>query len=206
MKQDVKQALDARQKILDVAAAQFREHGYAAVSLRAIAAAAEMKAGSLYYHFASKEEMVVEILNQGILAVHEDVVRATEDLPDDDGHALLRAAVTAHLSSLLRQSNYTSANIRIFGQVPENVRAQNLDVRRAYEALWDRLIRRLGRNRALKPSPKDVRMARMMVLGALNATLEWFDPAKGSVDVLARRYTDLFWQGFADKFSTAGAH
>ena len=41
----------SRARILDAAAALFREHGYAAVSLRAIAAEAGMRSGSIYYHF-----------------------------------------------------------------------------------------------------------------------------------------------------------
>lgn len=188
-----------------MAAHLFRERGYAAVSLRAIASEADMKAGSLYYHFASKEELVVEILNQGIRAVHEDVARAVQETSPCEGRDLLRAGVRAHLSSLLRQSDYTSANIRIFGQVPESVRERNLAVRHAYEALWDRLIRKLGPGRRPKPSSRDVHLARMMVLGTLNASLEWFDPSKGSVEALAERYTDLFWQGFAAKFKDGGA-
>ncbi len=201
MIQDMKPTAEARNRIMDVAARLFRERGYAAVSLRAIAEAANMKAGSLYYHFASKEELVVEILNQGIRAVHDDVARAIETASQDDPKAVLRAAIAAHLASLLRQSDYTSANIRIFGQVPDNVRARNLAVRHAYEGLWDRLIRDLGKSAAASPTTDDIRLARMMVLGALNASLEWFKPNRGSIKSLADRYTDLLWHGFGAKFA-----
>ena len=201
MMQHAKPAVEARSRIMDVAARLFRERGYAAVSLRAIAEAANMKAGSLYYHFASKEELVVEILNQGIRTVHDDVVRAIEGAAQDDPKGVLRAAIVAHLESLLRQSDYTSANIRIFGQVPDNVRAQNLAVRRAYEGLWDRLIRDLGKSAEVSPTAEEIRLARMMVLGALNASLEWFKPSRGSIKSLADRYTDLLWHGFAAKFA-----
>ena len=56
---------------------------YASVSLRAIAAAAGMKAGSVYYHFDSKQAIVIEeILDIGISAVHEEVSRTIENLPE----------------------------------------------------------------------------------------------------------------------------
>src|SRR5947209_17027405 len=46
-----------RRQILDQAARLLRTNGYASTSLRDIAAATGMKAGSLYYHFASKEAL-----------------------------------------------------------------------------------------------------------------------------------------------------
>jgi TetR/AcrR family transcriptional regulator, cholesterol catabolism regulator len=196
---------DTRQQILDAAAALFRQRGYVGVSLREIAGAAGMKAGSLYYHFASKEEMVAEILDQGIRSVHEEVERAVGSVPPGDDRSVLKAAILAHLTSLLRQSDYTSANIRIFGQVPESVRERNLEVRRAYEALWDTLLMRLaGHSPGRKPSRK-IRSTRLLVLGALNATLEWFDPRRGSVDALAEQYTELLWVGFEKMIVTKSA-
>lgn len=74
---------DTRRRILDVAARQFREQGYAAVSLRGIAAAAGLRAASLYNHFASKEDLVVAVLDDGIAAVLHAVDAAVADLPAD---------------------------------------------------------------------------------------------------------------------------
>src|ERR1035437_495482 len=56
----------SRQAILDTAARLFRQQGYAAASLRAIADACDMKAGSLYYHFESKDQIVSEVLDIGV--------------------------------------------------------------------------------------------------------------------------------------------
>ena len=44
----------------------FLQQGYDATSLRHIADAVGMKAGSIYYHFASKDELLAEILRRGI--------------------------------------------------------------------------------------------------------------------------------------------
>lgn len=184
-----------KRRILDVAARRFREQGYAAVSLRSIAKAANMQAGSLYYHFASKEDLVCEILNQGIDAVHEEVRRSVEAVAGSQRSVIFRAAIRAHLKSLLRQSDYTSANVRIFGQVPEAVRKRCLATRRAYEEFWDKLLSGLRDDGALQ-SKADVRAARLLILGALNASLDWFDPKRGGVEALADQYADLIWNGF----------
>jgi AcrR family transcriptional regulator len=191
-----------RKGVLDVAARLFREQGYGPVSLRKIAEAAGIKAGSIYYHFGSKDEIVVAILDAGIQAVHDDMRQAVGALHADTGaEAALRAAIGAHLRALLDVSDYSSANVRIFGQVPQSVRDANLPTRRAYEAEWDSLLSRLQRDGALKRNV-DIRRLRLMLIGALNATLEWFDPERGGADALSRTYADVFLHGILQEKET----
>ena len=188
-----------RDGILDVAARLFREQGYGPVSLRKIAEAAGIKAGSIYYHFGSKDEIVVAILDAGIRAVHEKMRQAVLGHPDGAAAAaILRAAIKAHLRALLDVSDYSSANVRIFGQVPQSVRDANLPTRRAYEAEWDNLLTRLQRDDALRRNV-DIRRLRLMLIGALNVTLEWFDPERGSVEALASTYADVFLNGILEQ-------
>ena len=196
---------ETRRRILDVAARLFRERGYAGVSLRAIAAEAGMQAGSLYYHFDSKEDLVVEVLDQGIRAVHRAVAEAVERLPGDvTGERLLRTAIEAHLASLLRLSDYSSANVRVFGQAPESVRRRCLAVRQAYDAFWDELLRQAQARGALRAGA-DLRTARLLTIGALNASLEWFQPERGGVERLAASYADLIWRGLEPRHEEAPA-
>ncbi|MFB9484983.1 TetR/AcrR family transcriptional regulator, partial [Streptomyces filamentosus] len=51
-----------RRELLDTAAEVFAAQGYDATTVRRIADAAGLLAGSLYYHFDSKESMLDEIL------------------------------------------------------------------------------------------------------------------------------------------------
>ena len=184
-----------RAGILNAAASLFRQHGYGAVSLRAIAQAAGIKAGSIYYHFASKDVIVTEILNAGILAVHTEVVAAVDAVPvGAPADAIIRATLRGHLRTLLEHGDYTSANVRIFGQVPPAVRDANLSARRDYEKYLDGLLSDLQARGAIR-SDVNIGRFRLMLIGALNATLEWFDPAKGSAEKLADDYADTFLYG-----------
>lgn len=115
--------------------------------------------------------------------------------------AILRAAIRAHLRALLDVSDYSSANVRIFGQVPQSVRDANLHTRRAYEAEWDNLLSRIQADGALKREV-DIRRLRLMLIGALNATLEWFDPHRGSAEALSRTYADVFLNGILERQET----
>ncbi len=191
-----------RVSILDAAARLFREQGYAAVSLRAIASAAGMKAGSIYYHFASKDLIVVEILNNGILAVHERVREAVAGLPEDASvEDVLRAGIRGHLEALHEHGDYTSANVRIFGQVPESVQIITLPTRRGYEKFWDDLLAKLQSAGGMN-SGVDLRVFRLLLIGALNATLEWFDRTRGGTGVLADQYADFLLNGLLEKAET----
>ena len=188
-----------RDGILNVAARLFREQGYGPVSLRKIAEAAGIKAGSIYYHFGSKDEIVLAILDEGIWTVHEKMRQAVSDQSGGgDAEAILRAAIGAHLRALLDVSDYSSANVRIFGQVPPSVRDANLPARRAYEAQWDGLLNRLQKEGVLR-SDVDIRRLRLMLIGALNAILEWFDPQRGSAEALASAYADVFLNGILEQ-------
>jgi len=200
---DRKEVRDAgRVSILNAAARLFREQGYAAVSLRAIASAAGMKAGSIYYHFASKDLIVVEILNGGILAVHERVSEAIAGLPDDAPvEEILRAGIRGHLEALFEHGDFTSANVRIFGQVPESVRTVSLPTRRDYDKFWDDLLAKLQSAGKIKQNV-DLRIFRLLLIGALNATLEWFDRTRGGTSALADQYADFLLNGLLEKAET----
>jgi AcrR family transcriptional regulator len=56
------EGLSRRDELLDLAATMFAERGLRATTVRDIADSAGILSGSLYHHFASKEEMVDELL------------------------------------------------------------------------------------------------------------------------------------------------
>jgi TetR/AcrR family transcriptional regulator, cholesterol catabolism regulator len=187
-------AVATRQRILDVAARQFRSRGYAGVSLRSIAAEAGMKAGSIYYHFSSREDIVKEVLDIGIELVYDAVVGVAEGVDDTPPADRLGVAMKRHMHAFLTFSDYTSANVRIFGQVPEAVRLANLPARRRYEKLWDTLLGQLRQGGVLRED-LDLHSFRLFLLGAMNSTLEWFDPGRGDIEAIADRYARIALYG-----------
>jgi AcrR family transcriptional regulator len=67
-----------RQRILETASALFVEHGYAGTSIRDISDRVGMTKGSLYYHFASKEDVLFALIAPLFEAVDEFVKAARE--------------------------------------------------------------------------------------------------------------------------------
>ncbi|MBV8965441.1 MAG: TetR family transcriptional regulator KstR2 [Mycobacteriaceae bacterium] len=60
--QSISQPASRRDELLELAATMFAERGLRATTVRDIADAAGILSGSLYHHFASKEQMVDEVL------------------------------------------------------------------------------------------------------------------------------------------------
>src|SRR4029453_12849682 len=72
---------DAAERILRAAIGLFRERGYHGSSMRTLARALRMEAASLYYHFASKQDILFAILD-----------RTLDDLLDGVGRAVAAVA------------------------------------------------------------------------------------------------------------------
>ena len=186
-----------RQRILDEAAGLFVGQGYAATTLRQIATAAGIKAGSVYYHFASKEELFEAVLARGIDVMEAAFADAAEESIELDARTTLRNHVRAHLASLFEHGPYTAAHVTAFHTAPPEVRAAAIERRDAYEALWTGLLRDLVAATALR-GDLPVGTTRLILFGAMNSTVEWFDlDGRSSLDELAEAITEQFWSGAA---------
>lgn len=197
---------ESRLAILDTAARLFRELGYGSVSLRTVAGECGMKAASLYHHFGSKDEIVSEVLRIGVDHTFRHVRAAVEALAADASpQALLGAAILAHLEAILAQQDYASANVRIFGQVPAQIRAAHVGLREAYEAYWDGILARCVKMQRGRRTTAEIRAARSFLLGAMNTTLDWFDPARSPVERLAAEFAGIFLGGLSSTWTSLPA-
>jgi len=185
-----------RDRIMDEAATLFLRHGYEGTSLRQLADVVGMKAGSLYYHFASKDELLTEILRRGI-DVMQVAFDAAEAATDDDSPARrVGVHVRAHLAALFENGPYTAAHVMTFRTSPEVVRSAVVPLRDAYEGRWSHLLADLQRTGTVR-ADIDLNIARLALFGAMNSSVEWFDPARGNLDRFAASITQQFWNGVA---------
>jgi AcrR family transcriptional regulator len=193
----------SQRRVLDAAARIFRDYGYAGTTMRVIADEADLKAGSIYYHYKSKDELIGAVLDLGIQAVIETVDRAMAELPADaTGRMKVETAIRAHLSAIIENGDYTLATRRVFGLVPEAIREKNLKLRNGYANLWQDLLKGA---QATKEFRSDVNMtfARLFILGALNWTVEWFKPGGRSIEEVARIFSSVILDGVANPEAVA---
>lgn len=184
----------ARSRILDEAANLFLRRGHEGTSLRHLAEVVGMKAGSLYYHFSSKDELLTTILERGIEVMHDAFDGAEREHADAEPFVRVGAHIRAHLSALYENGPYTAAHVVTFRTAPELVRAALVPTRDAYEARWTALLDELQHSGAVA-TDVDINVARLALFGAMNSSVEWFDPQRGSLDRFADAITRQFWNG-----------
>jgi AcrR family transcriptional regulator len=87
-----------RGRILESALALFAEWGFHGTSIRQIGAGASINSATLYSHFASKEEILRELVLIGHSALYDRLAASITGLtsPADRLEALVRAQVLAH--------------------------------------------------------------------------------------------------------------
>jgi AcrR family transcriptional regulator len=184
-----------REQILAGAARLFRTQGYAATTLRQVADAADIKAGSIYYHFASKEAILVEVLDKGIALVMDAVRRRIDALPATASwREKIAAGIEGHLYGMLHYGDFTSANIRIYGLIPASAKKKHRVVRRAYAEYWDRLFAAAREAGELR-TDTSLAITRLFVIGALNWTVEWYNPQRGAFKEFAAQITRIIFDG-----------
>ena len=130
---DKPKSAGTRQRILDAAANVFRQRGYALATLNEIAERADMQAGSLYYHFGSKEELLEEVFETGLANVYNAVKRALKELDANATPAVRpRYAIITHFEVALERSDYAAANLRLLSHIPHEIRQRHLRSQRRY--------------------------------------------------------------------------
>ncbi len=187
-----------REAILHAAARLIRDRGYTAATLRAIAAEAQVEAGSIYYHFPSKTAILEEVLDRGLRDLRDDLAARMARTPRGADHrARIAAAIDGHLRRLLEQGDFTSANIRNYGRLSAEVRARHRPIRADYAALWERLLEE-AQDAGVVRRDLRLRAVRALMLGALNWTVEWFDADGGmSLDAYSDMCVALMLDGIA---------
>lgn len=195
----VSKADRTRKRILDAAAEVFLARGYGGAGLRDIAAAAQMQAGSLYYHFASRDELVTEVLRVGQDLISRAVTERLVGLPPGANDLdRLRAVMRAHVESLAAQGNYTAAAMRLLGTVPPKIHQQQLSAARGYGDLWRDLIAAAQSSGVARPDLNPGAM-RMLMIGALNSIPDWYQLDRQTLtgERLANEFTTVFLDGLA---------
>ena len=157
-------------EILEAAANIIIESGYDCCTMRAVASRVGMKAGSIYYHFSSKDEIIEEVLNIGIETLYEHVATELGKLPDEAPfEQKLRLATAAHLHCLVApQIRY----LQVYDHLPPSQKRKSRKMRGKYAKLWyDMFADGVWHNQV--DATVNLKLLVPYFLGALNRVPEW---------------------------------
>lgn len=177
-----------RMELVLAAATLFRDQGYERTTVRDLGNAVGLQSGSLFYHFRSKEEILVAVMALGITRTTEQLQQAL-----DDARTLrdkLAALFRVHLNSLLGE-NQAALEVMLYEwrSVSPAARPGLIVLRDRYEALWQQVLDEAAAAGLVKP---DTRLLRRTLLGSLHWTVQWFrEEGELSVDGLADHMLEL---------------
>jgi AcrR family transcriptional regulator len=170
------------------------ERGYHAMSMRDLAAAVGLQAASLYNHWATKQELLVDLLTsnlQHLVAGADRALAGVEGYPER-----LNAFVAYHLTYQTthpRQAQICTTELRSLE--PAHY-ARVVGLRRRQERLLIEILE--GGAAAGVFSIGDVRVAAYAILGMLNAAAIWYRPrGRLSRAALIAEYQRLVMAGVA---------
>jgi AcrR family transcriptional regulator len=193
---DARQKSDkTRKRILDAAAKLFCELGYAGTTVREIGKEARIEAGSIYYYFSSKDDIISEILDIAMSELIRNVRHSIDKIPENtDFRELIYILIRSHLHSIIDNRNYTLATRRITGQIPDHIKSRNNILREEYAAIWRDILYE-GQKRGVLIKRSNMSLARLYILGALNWAAEWYRPGRQSIDNIARDLATIVMDG-----------
>lgn len=182
-----------REEILRVALRMFADYGYHATSLRRLADAVGIEAGSLYNHIASKSDLLARML----FFAHEELVAGIEQriaAAPDESEVRLRVAISSHLEFHCMQREQVLVLDREYrvltGEHAERVRRERVRYEQLFRRIIDDGIAR-GRFR-----DHDASLSVKAILRLGPGTAAWFRPdGRASAQEVGALYAALFERG-----------
>ncbi|MFF2895829.1 TetR/AcrR family transcriptional regulator [Streptomyces sp. NPDC057966] len=185
-----------RRELLATAAEVFAAQGYNATTVRKIADAAGMLAGSLYYHFDSKESMLDEILSTFLTELWEgyDKVLAAQLAP--------RRTIEALVTESFREIDRHRAAVAIYQKearhLADQPRFQYLaDSQQKFERAWLGTLERGVADHSFR-ADLDIRLTYRFVRDTVWVAASWYRPGGlHSPEEIARQYLSMVLDGIA---------
>ena len=181
-----------RENVRAAAVQLFAEYGYHAAPLRNIARMAGIQAASIYYHYANKEALLVEIMETHMQQLNANLDRIVRE--QSDPQKRLYDAIANHIRL------HTSYKAEFF-IIDTEIRALEGDHRRyilslrdRYEFLLQELLRDGMERGVFRQS--DVKVSSYAIIAMCTEVATWFRPnGRLSVQQVIDLYSQMITQG-----------
>jgi len=181
-----------RNKILAAAVQLFAEYGYHAATMRDIARLTGIQAASIYYHFASKQALLIEIMQTHMRDLNEHLERIVQEQAPVEER--LYEAIANHIRlHTTYKAEFFVIDTEIRALEDAN-RADILAQRDHYDSLLQDLLRE-GMEQGVFRSI-DVKITSYALIAMCTEVATWFRPeGRLSVQHIIDLYTRLFTEG-----------
>lgn len=174
-------------KLLDAAARLFRKKGFGATGLREVAREAGILPGSLHYRFATKDALLLALMQRAVDRAVSAVRAAIAETSDPSER--IRLGLRAHLRLLLAGDDSIHVLLYEWRSLTGDSREEMVRLRDRYEAFWDGMLYEAAGAGRLRPGA-DLKLVRLFGFGAVNWVASWYSPEGGRTP---EQIADAFW-------------
>ena len=156
------------------AANLFAAKGYSATSTRELSDALGITKGTFYHHFASKEELLLQICNASL----SHITASAADAADAEADPLerLQALIRQHVRIMLGDQALHKTMLTELRSLSSSNYESVVALRDAYSDILRDAIGRCQASGAIAPAA-DTRLLTLLLLNMLNWTIFWYHPS-----------------------------
>jgi AcrR family transcriptional regulator len=181
-----------RNELIETAAQVFRQKGYHGASMDDIAKAVKLRKASLYHHFSSKQEILLEILDRALQLLLEKISAISEQ--DISADKKLQLMIRQYLQILAENVDLAAVLLFEHRALERRQHARHIPNRDKFESLWKDVIAEGVSKKIFKCD--DPPMAVRALLGQMNWTITWYSPdGEKSIEEIADDYSNLLLNG-----------
>ena len=162
---------DRWQEIVAVATQSFYEKGYQGASLQDLADRVGILKGSIYYYIASKQDLLVAVINE----VHTAGINNIVSLAATEGNALtrLQRVIIGHVEHVAANLVSTTVFLHELNSLTPENRARILGDKHSYQQVFRSLIIE-GKKEGVVRKDLDAKLGALSILGSLNWIYRWY--------------------------------
>jgi AcrR family transcriptional regulator len=164
---------NSRADVIAAAGRLFAERGYHGTSMRDLGRELGMLGSSLYAHVDSKQDLLVEVVEQGA-RLFQDSARVALAV---EGSAVdrLRALVSGHVDVVLANHDVVRTFLNEARMLDESHRSRVIAARDGYEQAFRDVVANGVGEGSFRPDV-DAKMSSIYILSVLNALERWYRP------------------------------
>jgi AcrR family transcriptional regulator len=178
--------------VLAAAERLFAERGYEATSVRDIAEGLGIKAGSLYAHIETKEDLLWDILTAAAERFFEAVgpIAGSDLVPVEK----LKRAIAAHVQVICASARSAGIYTTEWRHLAEPRRTRFAGRRDEYERMFRGMVHECIRGGRFQDV--DEKFATLLILSSINWIYQWYRPdGPMTPEEIAQKLTEMFFKG-----------
>ena len=188
-------AIPTVDRLLDTAAGMFWTKSYAATTTREIASALQIQQASLYYHIASKEDLLYQLCLSSVRQFLADTPAALNGVADPLER--IGVLIHSHVHTLLKHQKRNATMLTELRSLSGRHRAEVVELREQYAHFVRSEIENAQRSGEIR-SDISAKYLCLALLNMLNWSALWFREDQAlSAEALAGLFARIFIQGVA---------